>query len=112
MKNLLIFLGTGFVTIVGGIVLSYLFLTSIDAGANFIFLAGAVLLLGAGVFCLFKAANPKPVTPTFTSPTGSESSGQSVLDKNNAMIKEWSHTNEQRDRLQMLQLGDDPTKSE
>ncbi len=62
--------------------------------------------MGGGVFCLIKATNAKPqVESTLVIPDFASAGTEEMLKRNNAISSEWGKTNNQRDKLKMLEMA-------
>ena len=112
MKKTAAFTLLGIIGLLGGIATGYLFLTSINTSTNYLFLGISILLFGGGIFCMFKATGAKPqvVSPLIVSDIASDGT-EAFLKRNNAITSEWSKTNNQRDKLKMLEMAANEEKS-
>lgn len=112
MKKKALFTTLGLLGLLGGITIGYLFLTSINTSPNFIFLGLNLVLMSGGVLCLIKATNAKPQgESTLVVPDFASAGTEELLKKNNAISSEWSKTNNQRDKLKMLEMAANAEKS-
>jgi hypothetical protein len=97
----------GLILCFGGIVLSYLFLDGLANGVNYVYLAGAILCVVGGVFCLVLAGKSDALGVKKIKSDPLLPKGQSLLERNNDMLKDWKQTGETRDRLKMLEAAGD-----
>jgi len=112
MKKVALFTVLGLVGLIGGIVVGYLFLTSINNSPSYIFLGLSLFLLGGGVFCLFKATNSnQQKLSTLPVPDIGSVGTEEMLKRNNAITSEWNKTNDERDKLKMLEMAANAEKS-
>ena len=88
------------------IFLGYLFLDGLQNGGSPLFLFAAIVLMGVGVFCLVKAGkSDATVMMKIKSEPMVQKEGQTLLDKNNALLGDWKKTADARDRLKVLEAA-------
>jgi hypothetical protein len=109
MKKVLLWTFLGFLLLVPGVFLAFLYLQGVEKGASLFLLIAGILLSGGGVFMLYKAGTQDTNKIKFADAVPSEDS--SILSKNNEMISEWNKTNEARDRLKILQASATPEEN-
>jgi hypothetical protein len=104
MKKVALFTAVGLVLIIGGIVLFYLYLTSLDSGNNLVFFGLSILMAGGGAYCLILASKPasKKEADNLSLSNGG---GTSLLEKNNEMLGDYAKTANARDRLKVLETA-------
>lgn len=100
----------GLLLFAGGIYAGYFYLTGISTGVSPLFLVGALLLFGAGVFFLFRAgkSDATVITKMHVDPNenlAKQDALETVIEKNNAMSAEWEKTTKTRDQLKMLEVS-------
>jgi hypothetical protein len=88
-------LGTGLV--------AYLFLMGKGDGTVLWFICLAATFSWVGIIFLYKALNDS-VTPQ-PQPSDEEKHTESILERNNAMLSDWSKTNQTRDKLKVLEMA-------
>lgn len=85
--------------------MAYVSLLGVEKGGNMLLLLPAVLLIGGGVFLLFKAGQMEGTKPKFNDVVLPEVGKETVIDKNNKLAAEWNQTNTTRDKLRMVQAA-------
>lgn len=98
-----VILGTlvGFALFIGGVAVGYIALLGIEKDGNLLLLIPSLLLMGSGVFLLFKAGRSDVFKSKIASPN-LKPQDQTLFDKNNKMVKEWNKTEGNRDKLKIL----------
>lgn len=109
MKKVLLWTFLGFLLLVPGIFLAFLYLQGVEKGSNPLLLIAGILLFGGGVFMLYRAGTQDTSKIKFSDAVPSEDA--SILSKNNEMISEWNKTNDARDRLKILQASATPEEN-
>ena len=98
----------GLILCLVSIFLGYLFLDGLANGANYLFLAGAIVLLAGGVFCLVLAGKSDALgVKKLKSESGVVPHGQNILERNNTMLKDYQETGDKRDKLKLLEAAGD-----
>lgn len=111
----------GIILAFAGIVLLYLFLTSLNNHPNYLFIGLSLLTFGGAVFLFIRAEKTDPVILDRTEPE-SESitipfipkggkKSPDTLARNNEMVKEWTETNSKRDKLKVAQIAATPVQN-
>ncbi|HVA97133.1 MAG TPA: hypothetical protein VND99_05755 [Candidatus Acidoferrales bacterium] len=108
----------GVILALAGIFVLYLFITSLNQNANYLFFGGSLLLIGGAIFLFIRAEKSDTIILKRTEP---ESEGIGIpfipkinkrqsetLAKNNEMLKEWNKTNATRDKLKIVQIASTP----
>src|SRR5258708_8429932 len=99
----------GILFALGGIYVLYLYIISINTGANLLFLILSLLLIGGGVFLFIKASKSESAVdskiPLIKPSDKSDIKAESLLAKNNAMFSEWNKTNDTKENLKIFQLS-------
>ena len=103
----------GILLLFAGIYVGYLYLKSLDSGNNVLLLIVTLVCMTVGIFSLYKAAKneEKIISPVVDIPKPSSSELEERLEKNNTITSEWSKTQEQRDRLKLLELAENAKKA-
>lgn len=106
MKKLAILTFSGLACGAIGIFIGYLFLKSINSGANIIFLILSLIFLIISIICLYLVTNPRKskVTP-IADPEKINAQTASIIEQNNSVMTQWSKTIETRDRLKILKIA-------
>ena len=102
---------SGFFTTALGVFLAYFYVTGADNGRSIFLMIPAMLCVAGGVILLLKAgkqennvlfAPPKEVLKE----TNAQGGGlQETLAKNGKIVAEWNKTNEDKDKLHLLQIA-------
>jgi Na+/melibiose symporter-like transporter len=97
----------GYLLIIVGLgILSFISFFS-KGGDQIVLLIGiAAIFLVVGVFFLYQAFNAVPKEKKETEDVSTDvKPHMSIIDKNNALLSEWSKTNETKDRIQLLEMS-------
>lgn len=105
MKKVLLGTFVGFILFGAGLYIGYLAIGAIKNGATPFLILGSVILCGAGMFVLYRAGRLDTFKTKFAPITPKENGGQSILAKNQEIIKDWNDTNNKRDKLKMLEAA-------
>ena len=110
----------GLLIVAVGLYIGYFYITGIDQGSNPWLLALAIPIVGGGAFILFRAGKSDDTVVKKTSKvpfnfennqfTEEKAGLESTIQKNNDLTKQWSKTNEARNRLRMLELSAEANK--
>lgn len=103
----------GFCFTIGGFALVFAALKELEKQQSpLLYLAGALLFIALGVFLIFKGGrqNIHKVKWDTTKDPAEKNQLTGILKKNNDLVKDYYKTNEARDRLKMLSLGDSEEK--
>lgn len=115
MKKVLLFTFLGFAAFVAGMAVAFIYFQGVQKGTTSPFLLiPAVLVVGVGVFFLFKAGRIDTQKVAFkeNQELSEGISTDGLITKNNKLVAEWNKTNEARDKLKMIQVSADAqTKS-
>lgn len=104
----------GFLLSIAGFAIDYIYIKTIDQGANPILLPLSFLLVGIGVFVLMRASKTDSIItirtqepkPNATTPDAVNLSGlETTLQKNNQLTSEWQKRNSLRDKMKMLEIA-------
>jgi hypothetical protein len=109
MKSVLFKTFLGLLLCIAGICVSYLYLDGLKDGSNPLMLAGAIVLIAVGVFCLVKAgkSDATVIVKLKDEPHAPKEGAQNILDRNNALLGDYNKTADARDRLKMLEEAHD-----
>lgn len=105
MKKIAIFTLVGLGSGAVGIITGYLFLKSINSGANYIFLIISLVFITAGIICLYLATNPKKNEKPLVDQAAVEAQTANTIEQNNTVLAQWNKTNETRDRLKIIKIA-------
>lgn len=106
MKKVLLFTFIGFAFIVGGFILGFLYVDQASyMDPNPLYLVGILGCLGIGVFILTKAGTQDIFKPHFKEPVPGTVPAESILEKNDALVKDYYKTMESRDKLKILKTA-------
>jgi hypothetical protein len=110
----------GVILTFAGIFVLYLFITSLDKQANFLYFGLSLVLVGGAIFLFIRAEKSDPLILKRTEPESEsitipfipkkEKNTPDVLAKNNEMVKEWNETNAKRDKLKAAQISATPVQ--
>jgi hypothetical protein len=111
----------GLVLTLGGVFVMLLYLISLDTTANFLFLAGSLLLIAGGVFLLIRAEKADTIILKRTSKeekdidikaqvvapivTVKDEGLAKKIEENNKLLDDWKKTKETQQRLKMLEMS-------
>jgi len=111
----------GVILALGGIFLFYLFITTLNNGANFLYFGLAIFLIAAAIFLFIRAEKSdtlilnRTVDETKTDAFSFVSTQESLpnkLEQNNATLADWNKTNATRDKMKMIEISSTPVKPE
>lgn len=108
MKKILLETFIGIVLCGFGIYVGYLYITGINNGSNPVLLVLSIILIGVGVFSLYKASTYDDTIiqkPTVDTTAQTPATTSKILERNNQLTSQWKKTIEQRDKLKMLQIA-------
>ena len=109
----------GIILVLGGVYLLYLFITSLNKHENLLFLGLFFVLVAAGVFLLIRAGKSdtvilKRTAPDIVDPSQSLVVGKETISnqlaKNNAMLADWTKTNNTKTMMKMLEISSEEKK--
>jgi hypothetical protein len=105
----------GFLLTISGFAIDYIYITTIDKGANPILLPISFLLVGIGIFVLMRAGKTDSIISlrtqepqkedTTAEPTTNLTWLETTLQRNNEMTSEWQKRNSMRDKMKMVELA-------
>lgn len=106
MKKVLLGTFLGFFLFGGGLAAGYFAIENIRSGGSPFLVLGSVLLCGGGMVVLYKSGR----MDTFRSKIkpmqmGGTTKGQTMIEKNQQIVKEWNQTNDNRDKLKILEAA-------
>ena len=108
MKKVLLGTLLGFGLFLLGVYLGFIAIQIMQEGGPPWLLLGALVIGGFGMFVIYKAGRIdafKPKADLLKDPAAQPNRAQSILEKNNSIIKDWNVTNEKRDKLKMLEAA-------
>lgn len=105
-------LAIGLISGGAGIYLLYIFFTSIRNEANFVYLILSFVFFIVSVIFIIKITNPKKIDTSVVDQAKVYEKTLEKLEKNSAVVAEWSKTNEQRDKLELLKMAANIKESE
>ncbi len=100
----------GVIALGGGIYLFYLFLNTLNDGANFLYFGLSVVLVAAATYAFFQADKTKKTTEEIVIDPNLQLDGPSILERNNQISAEYGKTMKAREELKMLELANTPNK--
>lgn len=113
MKRILFQTISGIFLAALGIYAIYMYLQGLNQVNNLVFLCISLLALGGSVYLFFRAGKVDDTVikkPTLETATSNTSSLEGVLQRNNELSAQWEQTNEERDKLRMLEIANIPGK--
>ena len=105
MKKILLFSFLGLILLGLSLFLGFFGMQSISSSGNPLILLASMVIFAIGMFVLYKAGRIDAFKSKIASMQAPTTNGKSMLDKNNEILKEWNHTNDQRDKLKMLEAA-------
>lgn len=104
MKRRIIETVGGLIICISGFVVAYLFMDG-RLGTSAWLILVSMLIVGLGFGVLFHAGRLEGSKPKFKDIIHDQAGGANVIERNNAMVKEWSKTTETSDKLKVIELS-------
>lgn len=108
MKKVIFGTLIGFALFIAGIYVAFIAIQTMQAGGPAWLLLLSLLLGGGGMLVVYKSGRLdafRPKAELVAPPVAKDGAQDSILEKNNTIIKEWNETNQKRDKLKMLEAA-------
>lgn len=110
MKKILTEIILGFLCILLGMYVGYIYLSGLTNGGNLLLFCLSIVFIGIGIFFLIRSGKSDDTViakPDITTSINDDVTVQSnsLLKRNSDLISQWRKTDEQKNRLKILQIS-------